>query len=199
MISQSLPSIEEVKLRYEINFEEYGIILFHPVTTEFEKMKRYSKQLVDALFHSNRNFVVIYPNNDLGSSDILNEYKRFENNQRFKIFPSIRFEFFLVLLKYAKCIVGNSSAGIREAPYYGLATVNIGNRQQNRAMHNDIFNCSYESEDIASNIERGFKSEFNPISLYGDGNSDILFIKAISSPSFWEISKQKQFNDLKNG
>jgi UDP-N-acetylglucosamine 2-epimerase (hydrolysing) len=199
MISQSLPSIEEVKSRYEINFEEYGIILFHPVTTEFEQMREYSKQLVDALFHSHRNFVVIYPNNDLGSSEILNEYKRFENNQRFKIFPSIRFEFFLVLLKYAKCIVGNSSAGIREAPYYGKATVNIGNRQQNRAMHNDILNCSYDAEDIAANIERGFNSEFSPISLFGDGKSDILFKGVISSPSFWEISKQKQFNDLKNG
>jgi UDP-N-acetylglucosamine 2-epimerase (hydrolysing) len=196
MISKNLPSINEVKSRYEINFEDYGIILFHPVTTENERMREYSKQLVDAVLISKGNFVVIYPNNDLGSSDILLEYKRLEDNPRFKIFPSIRFEFFLVLLKFAKCIVGNSSAGIREAPYYGLPTVNIGTRQQNRAMHEDILNCSYDSGDIAVNIERAFNAQFNPVSLFGDGNSDILFKEAISSTGFWDISKQKQFKDL---
>ncbi len=196
MVSQNLPSIEEVKSRYEITFDEYGIVLFHPVTTEFEQMREYSKQLVDAVLNSGRNFVIIYPNNDLGSSEILKEYKRLENNSSFKIFPSIRFEFFLVLLKYAKCLVGNSSAGIREAPYYGLATVNIGTRQQNRAMHEDILNCTYLKEEIAINIEKAFTARFDPISLFGDGKSDILFKEAISSSSFWDISKQKQFKDL---
>lgn len=196
MVSQNLPSIQEVMSRYEIALPDYGIVLFHPVTTESGSMREYSKNLVDALLASNRNFVVIYPNNDLGSSEILEEYKRLEDNVRFKIFPSVRFEYFLVLLKYAKCLVGNSSAGIREAPYYGLAAVNIGTRQQNRALHDDVINCDYRASDIIDKIELAFNSNFEPISLFGSGKSDILFMEVLNTPAFWNISKQKQFKDL---
>ena len=196
MVSKNLPSIDLVRSRYEIQFENYGIVIFHPVTTEFEHMRAYSTFLVNALLESERDYVVIYPNNDLGSSDILKEYERFAGNPRFKIFPSVRFEYFLVLLKYAKCIIGNSSAGIREAPYYGLATVNIGTRQQNRALHQDILNAEYDEKDILSKIKTAFDSNFDPVSLFGEGKSDLLFKEAISSPSFWNISKQKQFKDL---
>lgn len=196
MLSTNLPSIEDVRSRYDIQFEDYGIVLFHPVTTESEHMRAYSTFLVNALLESNRDFVVIYPNNDLGSSDILKEYERLLGNPRFKIFPSVRFEYFLVLLKYAKCIIGNSSAGIREAPYYGLATVNIGTRQQNRALHQDILNAEYDEKDILSKINTAFALKFNPVSLFGEGKSDVLFKEAISLPRFWSISKQKQFKDL---
>jgi UDP-N-acetylglucosamine 2-epimerase (hydrolysing) len=196
MVSKNLPSIDVVRSRYEIQFEDYGIVLFHPVTTESEHMRAYSTFLVNALLESERDYVVIYPNNDLGSSDILKEYERLAGNPRFKIFPSVRFEYFLVLLKYAKCLIGNSSAGIREAPYYGLATVNIGTRQQNRALHQDILNAEYDEKDILSKIKTAFDSNFDPVSLFGEGKSDLLFKEAISSPSFWNISKQKQFKDL---
>jgi UDP-N-acetylglucosamine 2-epimerase (hydrolysing) len=196
MVSKNLPSITEVRNRYEIEFEEYGIVLFHPVTTEYEHTREYSTNLVNVLIESERNYVVIYPNNDLGSSDILKEFERLIGNPNFKIFPSVRFEYFLVLLKNAKCIIGNSSAGIREAPYYGLSTVNIGTRQQNRALHHDILNCGYQEKDIFENIIKAFNSNFKPVSLFGDGKSDLLFKEAINSPNFWNISKQKQFKDL---
>lgn len=196
MVSQNLPSFEEVLSRYDINLPNYGIVLFHPVTTEVDYIGEYSRNLVDALIASNRNFVVIYPNNDLGSSEILREYKRLEGNSRFKIFPSLRFEYFLVLLKNAKCLVGNSSAGIREAPYYGLPTVNIGTRQQNRALHSDIINCDYRDSEIVEKIEIAFNSNFESISLFGYGNSDELFMDVLNTTTFWNISKQKMFKDL---
>jgi UDP-N-acetylglucosamine 2-epimerase (hydrolysing) len=196
MVSKNLPNIDVVRSRYEIQFEDYGIVLFHPVTTESEHMRTYSTFLVNALLESGRDYVVIYPNNDLGSSDILKEYERLVSNPRFKIFPSVRFEYFLVLLKYAKCLIGNSSAGIREAPYYGIATVNIGTRQQNRALHDEIINCEYQSSDIIEKIELAFNSNIEPISLFGSGKSDVLFMEVLNNPAFWSISKQKQFKDL---
>ena len=196
MLSQKLPTIDDVKLRYDIDFVDYGIVLFHPVTTEDELLNVYAKNLVDALIESQRNYVVIYPNNDLGSSKILNEYKRLLSNPRFKLYPSLRFEYFLVLLKYAKCIVGNSSAGIREAPYYGISSVNIGTRQQNRALFDQILNCTYETVEITKMINVAFNTKFEPLSLYGDGSSDAKFIEVIKNQSFWHINKQKQFKDL---
>ncbi|MDA7920104.1 UDP-N-acetylglucosamine 2-epimerase [Akkermansiaceae bacterium] len=196
MISESLPTIKEVKNHYQIIFKEYGVVLFHPVTTEFEHTKKHTRQLVDALLSSNKNFIVIYPNNDLGSAEILEEYKCLEGNSRFKIFPSIRFEFFLVLLKNAKCLVGNSSAGIREAPYYGLPAVDIGTRQQSRALQNNALSCGCNETEIKDNIDKAFITKMEPVSLYGDGRSDQLFTEALLSVELWEIPQQKVFNDI---
>ena len=117
-------------------------------------------------------------------------------SEKFRLFPSVRFESFLVLLKNAKFIIGNSSAGIREAPYYGLPTVNIGTRQQNRALHSDIINCDYDSASISKAIEQTDLCKLGKVSLFGTGKSDKLFLEALQSEAFWNIDKQKRFRDL---
>jgi UDP-N-acetylglucosamine 2-epimerase (hydrolysing) len=196
MLSKCLPTIENVKNRYEIPFDKFAIVMFHPVTTEFEFMEKNTKQFVDALLETNNNYVVIFPNNDLGSGFILREYDRLINKKNFKIFPSIRFEYFLVLLKYSQFIIGNSSAGIREAPYYGLPTINIGTRQHNRSLYGDIINCDYKKSNIINAISKALTLELTKVDLYGNGNSDILFIDCLKNSISWEASKQKTFKDI---
>lgn len=196
MLSEKLPSIEQVKAYYEIPFAHYGIAMFHPVTTEFDHMAAYASQFVEALLESQQHMVVIYPNNDLGSALILEEYKRLRDNPRFRVFPSIRFEYFLTLLKNASFMVGNSSAGIREAPYYGIPVVNIGTRQQNRALHQDIINCGYSKDEIRKALEIASVSQFEKENLFGKGNSDRQFLDVLCSQEFWEIDRQKQFVDI---
>ena len=196
MLSPNLPDIEKVKDYYQIMFENYGVAMFHPVTTEYQAMEKYAKNFVDALLESGREYVVIYPNNDLGSKFILKEYERLQASDKFRVFPSIRFEYFLTLLKNAKFMVGNSSAGIREAPYYGIPVVNIGTRQLNRALHQDILNCGYQKEEILSLIQIAATSSFPKEDLFGEGNSDELFLESLLSPLFWENSYQKQFVDI---
>ncbi len=196
MLSQNLPEIPKVKRYYEIDFEEYAIAMFHPVTTEFNSMDAYASDFVEAIIASDKKYVVIFPNNDLGSASILNAYKRLDNHPNFRIFPSIRFEYFLTLLKNAKLMVGNSSAGIREAPYYGIPVVNIGTRQQNRAMHQDIINCGYSKADILDAIQKCEGLSFEKEDLFGEGKSDILFLESLKSNKFWGIDRQKRFIDL---
>ncbi|MDP1801975.1 MAG: UDP-N-acetylglucosamine 2-epimerase [Bacteroidota bacterium] len=196
MLSPNLPSLQDVKERYEIDFSNYAIVMFHPVTTEVEQMPAYAKQFVDVLVEQDNNMVVIFPNNDLGYNFIIDEYDRLKEKKNIKIFPSIRFEYFIVLLKYAQYIIGNSSAGIREAPYYGVPTINIGTRQKNRALSTEIINCGYDTKSISAAISFAKTGTFNKIDLFGDGNSDKLFIEIIRKESFWSIQKQKQFNEV---
>ncbi len=198
MSSDHLPSLEEAKKYYDINFDEYAIAMFHPVTTEYSEISEYAKNFVDALLESKQNYIVIYPNNDLGSIEILNEYKRLEKYENIKTFPSLRFEYFLKLLKNAKFIIGNSSAGIREAPYYGVPTIDTGTRQSNRAKIETILHCGYKKESILSAIRKVsmLKSKKNNKSNFGNGNSDKLFFEIISKEKFWSINHQKQFQDL---
>ena len=134
---KNLPSLKDVKKRYDIIFKEYAILLYHPVTSETnKKIQNDLNCLLQVLKKSNRNYLLIYPNNDPGSKTIISNYKlKFRKLKNVKIFRSIRFEYFLTLLKNSFCIIGNSSSGVREAPFYGVPTIDLGNRQKNRANH----------------------------------------------------------------
>jgi UDP-N-acetylglucosamine 2-epimerase (hydrolysing) len=67
-----LPNLKLVKKYYDVRFSDYAIAIFHPVTTEFERMQEYAENFVKAMIDSNSNYIVIYPNNDMGSNEILN-------------------------------------------------------------------------------------------------------------------------------
>jgi UDP-N-acetylglucosamine 2-epimerase (hydrolysing) len=198
MMSDNLPSLDNVLKYYDIPFKDYAIVMYHPVTTEYDVIGKYVREIVDALISSNRNYIVIYPNNDLGSEIILNEYHRLKNCNNFKIFPSTRFEYFLTLLKNSQFIIGNSSAGIREAGVYGIPTIDIGSRQQNRY---DITQCKniqwvpHDAKKILSAIEQADKHH-SVNGGFGSGNSTELFMDLISNPRLWEIGIQKHFIDL---
>lgn len=200
MNPEYLPTLDEAKKYYGINFNEYVIAMFHPVTTEYKNISIYVKDFVKSLLDSNYKYILIYPNNDLGSNEILNEYKQLINNQNFKIFPSLRFEYFLVLLKNAKFMIGNSSAGIREAPYYDVPTVDIGSRQFNRVTLNSIFNCDYAYTSILEAIKKvdEYKKydKSSEIRYFGEGQSDKLFFELLQSDKLWKVSHQKQFKEL---
>lgn len=198
MKSGKLPSLKNVKEYYDIPFSDYHIVMFHPVTTEVDEVEFYANNLVDALLSFEKeNFIVIYPNNDHGTNEILRVYQRLENQKNIKLFPSIRFESFLVLIEEAKSIIGNSSAGIREAPIYGIPTLNIGTRQNLRYFSPSIFNSSYETEEIIVNIKQILllKERYEPSEYFGQGNSAEIFIELLKSDSLWTISPQKVFHD----
>lgn len=196
MFSNNLPKLEEAKCYYEIPFESYAIAMFHPVTTEIESIETYAENFVSALIQSDKNYVVVYPNNDLGSKHILESYKEFLGNERFRVFPSLRFEYFLTLLKNSHFIIGNSSAGIREAPCYGIPTINIGTRQKNRAMHTRILNTDYSINSIKSALVSELSKNYIDERRYGDGNSAALFLNSLKADEFWEIEHQKQFKEI---
>ncbi len=196
MFSENLPPLVKVKEYYQIDFDNYAVVMFHPVTTESNEMKRYAEDFVTALLMDTHNYVVIFPNNDLGSQFIIDAYNRVKNNIRFRVFPSLRFEYFLTLLKNAQFIIGNSSAGIREAPYYGIPIINIGTRQQNRAVHADIINVDYNCQNITSALNSIDQHKVEPsLNDFGKGDSAELFLTTLLDNSMWAINHQKQFND----
>lgn len=193
MLNDTLPAWSDVKEKYELPFNDYFISMFHPVTTEFNHMDQYAACYIKALEESNLNFVCIYPNNDKGSDFILNKLRRLATNERFKIYPSLRFEAFLVLMKHSKAVVGNSSAGIREAPFYGIPTVNVGTRQHGRTQNPDIIHTSYKKNDIINGVLKAINHTIEPQLLFGDGTSDKKFLNILLSDHFWNIKKQKVF------
>ncbi len=195
MFSPTLPGLEEVKTHYEVPFDNYGIVLYHPVTTEQSHIRRNARELVSALRDSGLNFVVIHPNNDHGAETILEELGCLKGIPRFRLIPSMRFEYFLVLLKNAMVVVGNSSAGIREAPSYAVPTVNIGTRQSSRFSCDSIVDVEDHCEAILhalANLPKGLA----PIHHFGEGNCAAAFMQVLRSQEIWSLPTQKQFNDV---
>jgi UDP-N-acetylglucosamine 2-epimerase (hydrolysing) len=203
MKESSLPNLDIAMNYYDVKFDEFAIAMFHPITTEYKNIRGYTKNFVDSLIKSDINYILVYPNNDLGSNEILQELERLKSNNKIKIFPSLRFEYFLRFLKESLFIIGNSSAGIREAPYYNVPTVDIGTRQNNRAKLDTIFNCDYSTKDILEAIKKvkecriSTKNKKKDKYHFGKGRSDKLFLELLNSKYFWNIEHQKQFQEFK--
>ncbi|PAF51209.1 UDP-N-acetyl-D-glucosamine 2-epimerase, UDP-hydrolysing [Helicobacter sp. 13S00401-1] len=203
MLGENLPSLKDAKDYYKIDFESFIILALHPVTTDISSLKANMIATIEALKASKENFVVIYPNNDLGSEIILKNIKPLKRLVNFKVFPSIRFEMFLTLLKHAKAIVGNSSAGVREAPIFGTPSIDIGSRQTNRYDANPLITHIESSKDLLpalkalkdrSKIESNFSE-----GEFGDGKASLRFKTALESKELWDLKIQKNFIDLKWG
>jgi UDP-N-acetylglucosamine 2-epimerase (hydrolysing) len=195
MLSERLPLLEEAKARYDLHFPAYSIFLYHPVTTELPALRRNIAATVEAMRASGRNFLVIYPNNDSGSDVILEYILPLNSEPNFRVLPSLRFEHFLTLLKHADAIVGNSSAGIREAPVYGVPTINVGTRQLNRFRHESIVNVAEGGESLLMAL-RHLPARSEPSMHFGDGRSATLFLEQLAGEQVWQISRQKQFRDI---
>jgi UDP-N-acetylglucosamine 2-epimerase (hydrolysing) len=195
MNSAQLPSLAMVREKYAIPFENFHVFMYHPVTTEIDQISQRITALTEALVESGENFIVIYPNNDHGSHYILDAIKPLANKPGFRVFPSMRFEYFLVAIKNAISVIGNSSAGVREAPFYGVPSINIGTRQANRAVAPSIVNIADERAALLEAIASIASHCKEPSNEFGDGNSAALFAAALNGDGVWSVSRQKMFVD----
>lgn len=199
LLSDSLPSMADVRDYYEIPFEKYAVGILHPVTTDLQETRATSQAMVEAMRSSDHNYVLIYPNNDMGADQIFQAYEPLRDHPRFKLYPSLRMEYFLTLLRNADFFIGNSSAGIHEAPVYGTYSINVAGRQNNRFNHETIINVPAKADTILDSI-RAIPNlkKCDPCYHFGKGKSAQHFMDALRDSRLWTIPKQKQFVDLHN-
>ena len=186
-------TIEEVKARYAIPFQEYGIAVFHPVTSEQDNIGAQAKSLFGVLESSGKCFVVIAPNNDPGTEQIFATLEKLPAD-RFRLIPSMRFNYFSELMKNASLMVGNSSAGVREAPFLGLPSLDVGTRQNNRAQASSVSSLSaFDTDQIRQWIDGKWMHRELVSEGFGRGAASSLFVGIINQPEFWQSAMQKSF------
>ena len=194
MLSSDLPHLASVCAYYEINFEEFALLAFHPVTTEVENIQFQVEALAQAVQKSGNNFVAVYPNNDHGSNIILAELIRLTESPKFRLIPSMRFESFQTLLKHAQFIIGNSSSGVREACVHGTPAINIGTRQAGRNSHPLVMDIPASASAILEAIGRVGQLQRFPSMVFGDGKSQQRFLESLHSERLWKTPIQKVFH-----
>ena len=188
-------TIDEVRAHYAIPFADYGIATFHPVTSEQDTIGRQTADLFGALADSGRNFVTIAPNNDPGSAAIFEVLEKLPKD-RFRLLPSMRFAHFSELMKNAACMVGNSSAGVREAPFLGLPSLDIGTRQSNRSDAPSVTACeAADRATILDFLRTHWGRQAVPHEGFGQGTAAQHFVETLARPEFWSLSLQKAFRD----
>ena len=193
MSSNKTPNISIVKERYNIQFKDYAVAILHPNTLNLKHLPKEVKVFSNIIMKSKLNYVVIYPNNDPGSDYIIKNYKKtFNKNKKIKLLKSMRFEYFISLLNNSKFIIGNSSVGIREAPFLGKIAIDLGDRQKFRSKNPNVKNFKFEEKKVIKFI-KNFKNNSIKSKEFGDGKSSLKINKILNSKSFWKIDIQKHF------
>ena len=163
------------------------------------KLKKNCDIFLKSIINSNFSYIVLYPNNDAGSDEILRQYKKkLHKNKNIRLLPSMRFEHYLTLLKNSYFLIGNSSSGIIEAPFYGVPSINIGNRQNKRSTLKTIKNCDFFYKKICTFIKYFSIKKIRYIKNlnYGNGGSFRKFNNILNKNIIWRINTQKQFQDI---
>lgn len=194
MLSPELPDLASVRAYYDIPYEDFALLAFHPVTTEIEDLAFQIKEVAESVIRSGCNFVAVYPNNDHGSEVILKELLQLSQSSSVRLIPSVRFEAFQTLLKHAQFILGNSSSGVREACVHGTPSINVGTRQAGRNQHPLVRDVAANTADILHAITNAKLMNRAPSLVFGDGKSGDRFIESLHSEQLWETPIQKVFN-----
>jgi len=188
---------EELAKRYNFKPQAPLVLLTqHPVTTEYGQGVEQVKEMIDALNHfPELEIIALYSNADAGGRDII---AAMSHNPRFHIFPNINHLDYLSLMKQAAFMIGNSSAGIREAPSFQLPVINIGSRQNGRLRADNVIDVPYDGTAIVSAIRKvmyddGFKASLRGISNpYGDGHSAKRIVDILEAIEMKDNFVQKQ-------
>ncbi len=158
--------------------EPYAVLLYHPTITDFAEARAHMASITQVLEASGLNIAVMAPNSDPGNQAISLEIDALiARCPKAKAFTFLERKVFINMLRHARVMVGNSSAGILEAPSMGLPVVNIGVRQRGREHGDNVIFTDYDAGEIAAAITRATTDEsFRALvaqrrTPYGDGKA----------------------------
>ena len=153
----------------------YVVVLQHPVTTEHELARAHVTETLHAVRDAGLPTLWFWPNPDAGSDGTSGGIRRFrelEQPSNMHFFKNMAPEDFLRLVYNSRCLIGNSSMGIRECSFLGVPVVNIGSRQQGRDRGHNVVDAAYSRGEIGRAVAGHLANGRYPSDpLYGDGRA----------------------------
>ncbi len=172
---------------FNLKKEKFIILIQHPVFADRKDYKNIFSKTLKACLSLNFKTILIYPNYDPGYKDVIKLIKNQDiNKKKLIVLKNLERKTFLNLLANAKCLVGNSSCGILEAPSLKVGVINIGDRQDGREKNKNIIDCGYSTKEIIKKINyvtsnRKFQKKLKTIkNFYGEGKSGQKIFNIIS-------------------
>lgn len=153
----------------------YIVVMQHPVTLEYDQSRQHVEETLEAIRELGLPALWFWPNVDAGSdgtSKGIRAFREMHPDVKIHFFKGMEPVDFLRLLVNSKCLVGNSSVGIRECSYLGVPVVNIGSRQRGREKSKNVINSGYDRLEIINAIRTQLEhGVYSNDSLYGDGRA----------------------------
>ena len=160
----------------QVNLSQgYIVVMQHPVTTEYDESRRNVTETLRAVCEQQLPVLWFWPNVDAGSDGTsagIRHFREMGKADRFHFYKNMAPHDFLRLLYNSRCLVGNSSVGIRECAFLGVPVVNIGTRQSGRERGRNVIDVDYESNQILSAVQQQVNvGRFDPDPIYGNGDA----------------------------
>jgi UDP-hydrolysing UDP-N-acetyl-D-glucosamine 2-epimerase len=130
------------------------LVIQHPVTTEAAH-RAHVEATLRAVASLGMPAIWVWPNADAGTGEIAERLRHFREHGEphaapMRFITDVPADEFVALLKLTACLVGNSSAGIKECSYLGTPVVNVGGRQQGRLHADNVVHVDYDADAIAA-------------------------------------------------
>jgi len=172
-------------------------VIQHPVTTESDN-RRNLDTTFRAISTMDMPAVWFWPNPDAGTGEMAETLRHLREQheaatERMRFITDLPVDRFISLLKRTTCLVGNSSAGIKECSYLGTPVVDIGNRQEGRLRGENVVHAGYDVEEIRTAIDRQLQRGRYPAAniYYREGTSQAIVDVLARVPLY----TQKRFHE----
>ncbi len=198
--------LNKAQIKKKINFREDKknvLVTLHPDTLKDSNTKKMTDAICKIIKKNQSiNFILTYPNFDNGYEYIIKKFKYLSKNKiNVSFYKSLGDQMYLSLLKYCDVMMGNSSSGFTEAPYFKIPVLNIGDRQNGRPISKNIINASISYSSINGKFincvnkshqmrKTRFKNE------YGKSGASKRIYNVLKKYNFKKNLVKKNFNDF---
>lgn len=188
----------QARAKYNIKPEEpYLLCIQHPTTLEEADSYAEAKAVYRALKNTGMKSIIVWPCSDQGYSLVLKALDEFKDVPQFSVHKNIEVQDFWGLMAGAAAMVGNSSSGLMETPYFDLPSVTVGHRQDGRARDT---NGIVVSEPTVEKVEAAIKKALSPAFrkkiknhyVFGKGNAGPRIAKVLKTVPLGKKLLQKK-------
>jgi len=165
------------------------VVLQHPETTQPEAAYQQMVETLTPVMATGLQTVIIYPCSDVGYEGIVRAIDDVAIGGQCRVHRNLDAPMFWGLLATSSVLVGNSSAGIIEAPSFRLPTINIGRRQENRMHSNNVIHVPHDRDEIARALHQALhdqeyrKTMRDCLQPYGDGHAGERIVNVLRDVS----------------
>jgi UDP-hydrolysing UDP-N-acetyl-D-glucosamine 2-epimerase len=150
------------------------LVVFHPTTTEYGSERQQMDEVLAALQHLETQTILLWPNIDAGADHISKAIRIMRDLKKptwLRTITNLSPEDYLKVLANASCAVGNSSSFVRDASYFGVPVVLVGNRQDGREIDEHVTPVTAVAGVIVEAVRKQLAhGPYSPSALYGDGH-----------------------------
>lgn len=132
--------------------DSYVLMTFHSQTIGNFNVPKAMDIAIQTVIDQGKRVLVTYPNNDDGSDAIIKTIQKWEQHPNIVVIPNLGAKNYYAAIDNSLFVIGNSSSGIIEVPYFSKFTINIGQRQSGRNAPMSVINTESDYELLKSTI-----------------------------------------------